>query len=180
MKAGDTVTYKAGKNLLAAVDENRNVTYSLAKEIAVDKVTAGDTVMSSNGVTIKNDLSMTKDGIDAAGKKITNVARGTAPTDAVNLSQLKDEIGDVNNRINKNRKRSDAGTATVAAMANIPQVYLPSKSDVGIGVGTRGGQSALAIGYSKASDNAHHIIKFSAGIDSQNKATAGAGYMYQW
>lgn len=82
--------------------------------------------------------------------------------------------------VRKNRKRADAGIAAVAAMANIPQVYLPGKSGVGVGVGHKHGQSALAIGYSRTSDNAHHIIKLSAGVDSQKDVTIGAGYMYQW
>lgn len=82
--------------------------------------------------------------------------------------------------VRKNRKRADAGIAAVAAMANIPQVYLPGKSGVGVGVGHKHGQSALAIGYSRTSDNAHHIIKLSAGVDSQKDVTVGAGYMYQW
>ena len=82
--------------------------------------------------------------------------------------------------VRKNRKRADAGNAAVAAMANIPQVYLPGKSGVGVGVGHKHGQSALAIGYSRTSDNAHHIIKLSAGVDSQKDVTIGAGYMYQW
>lgn len=82
--------------------------------------------------------------------------------------------------VRKNRKRADAGIASVAAMANIPQVYLPGKSGMGVGVGHKHGQSALAIGYSRTSDNAHHIIKLSAGVDSQKDVTVGAGYMYQW
>nr|DAO51090.1 MAG TPA: hypothetical protein [Caudoviricetes sp.] len=82
--------------------------------------------------------------------------------------------------LKKNRKRADAGTASVAAMANIPQVYLPGKSGVGVGVGYKHGQSAIAVGYSRTSDNAHHIIKLSVGADSQKDVTVGAGYMYQW
>ena len=116
-------------------------------------------------------------------------------------AEVKGEIGKVNQRINgvegkvaqnakritqldrdirKNRKRADAGTAAVAAMANIPQVYLSGKSGVGVGVGYKHGQSALAVGYSRASDNGRHIIKASIGLDSQKDATIGAGYMYQW
>ena len=89
-------------------------------------------------------------------------------------------IGRLDHDVRKNRKRADAGTASVAAMANIPQVYLPGKSGVGVGVGYKHGQSAIAVGYSRTSDNAHHIIKLSVGADSQKDVTVGAGYMYQW
>ena len=89
-------------------------------------------------------------------------------------------IRNLDRDVRKNRKRADAGTASVAAMANIPQVYLPGKSGVGVGVGYKHGQSAIAVGYSRTSDNAHHIIKLSVGADSQKDVTVGAGYMYQW
>ena len=89
-------------------------------------------------------------------------------------------IRNLDRDVRKNRKRADAGTAAVAAMANIPQVYLPGKSGVGVGVGYKHGQSAIAVGYSRTSDNAHHIIKLSVGADSQKDVTVGAGYMYQW
>lgn len=110
------------------------------------------------------------------------------------ISAINDRIDDVEGKVEqnakairkldrdvrKNRKRADAGIAAVAAMANIPQVYLPGKSGVGVGVGHKHGQSALAVGYSHTSDNTHHIIKLSAGVDSQKDVTIGAGYMYQW
>ena len=89
-------------------------------------------------------------------------------------------IRNLDRDVRKNRKRADAGTASGAAMANIPQVYLPGKSGVGVGVGYKHGQSAIAVGYSRTSDNAHHIIKLSVGADSQKDVTVGAGYMYQW
>lgn len=96
------------------------------------------------------------------------------------VAQNTQAIRKLDRDVRKNRKRADAGIAAVAAMANIPQVYLPGKSGVGVGVGHKHGQSALAIGYSRTSDNAHHIIKLSAGVDSQKDVTVGAGYMYQW
>lgn len=96
------------------------------------------------------------------------------------VAQNTKAIGRLDHDVRKNRKRADAGTASVAAMANIPQVYLPGKSGVGVGVGYKHGQSAIAVGYSSTSDNAHHIIKLSVGADSQKDVTVGAGYMYQW
>ena len=96
------------------------------------------------------------------------------------VAQNTKDIRKLDRDVRKNRKRADAGIASVAAMANIPQVYLPGKSGMGVGVGHKHGQSALAIGYSRTSDNAHHIIKLSAGVDSQKDVTVGAGYMYQW
>ncbi|MGN5766365.1 hypothetical protein ACNQO6_18700, partial [Acinetobacter calcoaceticus] len=58
------------------------------RDLKVDSVTAGDTVINNDGMTITGGPSVTKDGIDAAGTKVTNVADGTDATDAVNKGQL--------------------------------------------------------------------------------------------
>ena len=63
--------------------------------------TAGDTMVDDKGLTIKGGPSVTKDGIDTAGKKITNVAAGEADTDAVNYGQLKDLNETLVNKIDK-------------------------------------------------------------------------------
>ena len=52
-------------------------------------LTIGDTKVNNDGVTITGGPSVTKTGIDAGSKKITNVAPGTDGTDAVNYDQLK-------------------------------------------------------------------------------------------
>ncbi|PNK60986.1 YadA-like family protein [Psychrobacter sp. FDAARGOS_221] len=60
------------------------------KDVTADSVTTGNTTLNSDGVTIANGPSLTNTGLDNAGQTITNVAAGTADTDAVNVSQLKD------------------------------------------------------------------------------------------
>ncbi|MCU4369628.1 ESPR-type extended signal peptide-containing protein [Acinetobacter courvalinii] len=90
VKAGDTVdigTADGEENLQVAKDGN-NIKYSLNRDLKVDSVTAGDTVINNDGMTITGGPSVTKDGIDAAGTKVTNVADGTDATDAVNKGQL--------------------------------------------------------------------------------------------
>nr|WP_262476310.1 ESPR-type extended signal peptide-containing protein [Acinetobacter courvalinii] len=90
VKAGDTVdigTADGEENLQVAKDGN-NIKYSLNRDLKVDSVTAGDTVINNDGITITGGPSVTKDGIDAAGTKVTNVADGTDATDAVNKGQL--------------------------------------------------------------------------------------------
>ncbi len=164
-----------GKNIRTSTAANGDVQVKLADDIQV------------NSVSIHNGPTINQQGINAANTRITNVQDGVAPTDAVNVRQLNQQGNILNQRIDnladnvkKNKKRNDAGIASTAAMANIPQVMLAGKSGVGVGVGHRSGQNAIAVGYSRASDNAKHIIKLSAGLDTQSKATFGAGYMYQW
>lgn len=135
-----------------------NYKVSLNKAITVNKVTAGDTTISSNGVSIAGGPSMTKDGINAAGKKITNVAAGTETTDAVNYGQLKDveskvdsntqninylngRVGELGDRINK----VGAGAAALAALH--PLDYDPEdKWDFAAGVGNYRNATAAAVG----------------------------------
>ncbi|PIT67831.1 hypothetical protein CER18_09470, partial [Bartonella tribocorum] len=71
-------------------DKDNNVKFDLAKEITLDKVTAGTNIFDATGLIIANGPQITTGGIDAGGKKITNVATGTDSTDAVNFSQLKE------------------------------------------------------------------------------------------
>ena len=62
----------------------------LAKDLKVDSVTAGNTVINNNGLTVGGNTYVTNNGINANSQKITNVAAGTDGTDAVNLNQLND------------------------------------------------------------------------------------------
>ena len=88
---GDTVTFKAGKNIV--LDQaGKQFTYSLNKDVDLTNggsLTIGDTKINNDGMTITGGPSVTKTGINADNKKITNVAAGTDDTDAVNVKQLK-------------------------------------------------------------------------------------------
>ena len=66
-----------------------------SKNVNAETVKAGDTTVNNQGVTIAGGPSVTKEGINANGTKITNVAAGTADTDAVNVSQLTKQSTDL-------------------------------------------------------------------------------------
>ena len=89
---GDTVTFSAGKNIV--LDQaGKQFTYSLNKNVDLTKdgsLTIGDTKVNNDGLTITGGPSVTKTGIDAGNKNITNVKAGVNDTDAVNVKQLKD------------------------------------------------------------------------------------------
>lgn len=87
-------------------------------------------------------------------------------------------IDTLEDKLVKSDKKHHAGIASVAAMANIPQVIKEGTSGVGVGLGYKHNQSALAIGYSKATKK--HIFKLSTGLDTQKDVTVGAGYLYQY
>ncbi|UTG73154.1 YadA-like family protein [Neisseria subflava] len=91
VQLGETVAYRSSdKNIVTTVSDNQ-IDFKLAKDITVDSVTAGDSKLNTDGLTITGGPSVTKAGINAAGNKITNVAPGTDDTDAVNYSQLKQQ-----------------------------------------------------------------------------------------
>ena len=95
------------KNIGVVADAaNNKMTVKLAKDVTglnsitsknvnAETVKAGDTTVNNQGVTIARGPSVTKEGINANGTKITNVAAGTADTDAVNVSQLTKQSTDL-------------------------------------------------------------------------------------
>jgi len=187
--------FDGGDNVMTNIDKSGNVRVAIKKNLKVESVTAnkftaGDTVIDSNGVTIKNGPSMTKNGIDAGNKPITNVAPGRIAadsTDAVNGSQLHEVKADVNNKINhlngqvnKLGKRVNAGTASALAASQLPQAYIPGKSMVSVAAGNYQGQNAVALGMSRISDNGKIIIRLAGTSDTQGKVGVAVGAGYHW
>lgn len=187
--------FDGGDNVMTNIDKSGNVRVGIKKNLKVESVTAnkftaGDTVIDSNGVTIKNGPSMTKNGINAGNKQITNVAPGRIAadsTDAVNGSQLHEVKADMNNKINKlngqvNKlgKRVNAGTASALAASQLPQAYIPGKSMVSVAAGNYQGQNAVALGMSRISDNGKIIIRLAGTSDTQGKVGVAVGAGYHW
>ena len=86
--ANNTMTVKLAKDVTGL----NSIT---SKTVNAETVKAGDTTVNNQGVTIAGGPSVTKEGINANGTKITNVAAGTADTDAVNVSQLTKQSADL-------------------------------------------------------------------------------------
>ena len=99
VKPGNTVAFVAGKNLnveqrvgSASTGGDQEYIYSLNKDVDLTKdgsLTIGDTKIVNDGLTITGGPSITKTGINAGNKTITNVSNGVNDNDAVNVSQLK-------------------------------------------------------------------------------------------
>nr|WP_244925515.1 Vomp family autotransporter [Bartonella elizabethae] len=88
--AGDKLNLATGSTNFSITSnaEEKKVTFDLAKNIALDSVTAGQNVFDATGLVITNGPKIMTAGIDAGNKKITNLAEGTEATDAVNFGQL--------------------------------------------------------------------------------------------
>ena len=100
-KLGDTVTVKGGAtgalsdgNIGVDSDGNGTLNVKLAKTLTgLDSVTAGNTKIDGNGLTVGGKTYVSPTGLNANNQKITNVANGSDPNDAVNYSQLQAAIG---------------------------------------------------------------------------------------
>jgi hep_Hag family protein len=192
-KAIETNAKDIADNKASIADNAANISHNSARINAVEVeakkhsvVKAGKNTTITQTIGSKGEAVYTVDAnVDHLATKaevVNQVSKVNARIDGVDakVNANTKAIHRLDRDVRKNRKRADAGIASVAAMANIPQVYISGKSGVGVGVGYKHGQSALAVGYSRASDNGHHIIKLSAGIDTQKDVTVGAGYMYQY
>ena len=94
----------AAGNIAVVAEKGDTLTVKMNKDLNLTKdgsVTMGNTVVNNDGITIKapttpgtttTDVKLTNQGLDNGGNKITNVAAGTANTDAVNVKQLKDNV----------------------------------------------------------------------------------------
>lgn len=170
-----------GKNISTSVNGNNSIKVELKKDITVDSVTAGDTSISTNGLTIKDGPSITKTGIDGGKQKVTGVAAGDISeksTDAINGSQLfatnqqvaqnAQSINKLGNRINK----VGAGAAALAALH--PLDFDPDdKWDFAAGYGNYNGENAAAIGaYYRPNEDTMFSVGGSFG-NGENMVNAG-------
>ena len=184
-KLGSQVAVNGDNKNIETVADANGVKVKLKDDISVNTVTAktikaGDTTINDNGLTINNGPSVTKDGINAGGSRITNVAPGRDGTDAVNVNQLKKATNEIHNSLNKMDKRRKAGTASALAAAGLMQAYREGQSSVTAGVGQYQNQSAVAVGYSRLSDNGKYGVKVSFTTNTQGEVggTASAGYFW--
>ena len=183
---GKKVEMVAGKNMTVKQESNGKVTYATASNVTFDSVQFGD-----NGPKITNNGGNINVGTaTGAPTKITGVAPGeisATSKDAVNGSQLYSVAKGVGNRINnlqgqinKLGNRMNAGMATSAAMANLLQPHKPGQSVATAGIGQHKNQSAVAVGYSRISDNGKYGVRFSMGANTQGEVTGGAAVGYFW
>ena len=185
-------TVAAGDNITVTKDTNKDggneYKVALNKNITVDSVKAGDTTISDKGLEIKDGPSVTKDGIDAGGKKITGVAKGEADTDAVNYGQLKETNNHIDrvenqvvsntNRINQLGSRVNKVGAGAAALAALhPMDFDPDdKLTFSAGYGNYAGENAAAIGaYYRPDEKVMFSIGGTVG-NGENMVNAGVSF----
>lgn len=186
VKPGEKLSINGDKKNISTSVNGNSIQVKLNDEIDVKKVTAetvsvGNTTITTNGLTIKDGPSITKDGINGGNQKVTYVAAGDISeksTDAVNGSQLfatnqqvaqnAQSISKLGNRINK----VGAGAAALAALH--PLDFDPDdKWDFAAGYGNYNGENAAAIGaYYRPNEDTMFSVGGSFG-NGENMVNAG-------
>lgn len=200
---GSVLSFTGGNNITTTA-AGSSIKFDLNGNINVDSVTtnsvvAGNTTVNNDGVTLtggsNQDVVLNNNGLDNGGNKITNVANGENQFDAVNFGQLNDtidrvvsgeianldrNINDLGYRVDDVEDGANAGISAAMAMSSLPQAYIPGKSMVGGGIASYNGESAVAIGVSRVSDNGRWVMKINGTADTQGNAggAIGAGFHF--
>lgn len=180
-QANNTANFVTGNNIVLSNDNNGGIRVATSDNLVVTSVSAGNTSLSSSG-------------LNNGGNRITNVADGIDPTDAVNVRQLDDinrqvdgqlatidkNINNLGYRVDDVEDNANAGISAAMAMSSLPQAYLPGKSMIGGGIASYNGEGAVAIGVSRVSDNGRWVMKINGTADTQGNAggAVGAGFHF--
>ncbi|WP_242166302.1 YadA-like family protein, partial [Lysobacter sp. M15] len=166
-----------GNLVVSKTATDDDVTFDLADDITVDSVTAGGTVLNTNGLTIAGGPSVTTTGINAGGLVISNVAPGVAGTDAVNVDQLT-AVGNIANAGWNITDGTNSGniapneTLTVAAGSNATVVYDDTSGTMTVGVVADPSFNSITVGDTVINDGS---ISFTSGGPSITNIGIDAG-----
>ena len=210
VKSGDTVTYTAGKNLKVKRDgQSVTYALAQDIDVDSVKAKNGVTIGSGDNATTitSDDKGLNLAGKNGAATNINNVKDAdlnSTSKQAVNGSQLyatnekvanlgttvnnlskvinhhAGAIDSLDRKVNKHSKQARAGIAGANAAAALPQAYTQGKAMVAAAAGTFKGQNALAVGYSRISDNGKVILKLQGNANTSGDVGAGVGVGYQW
>ncbi|MBH0085155.1 YadA-like family protein [Psychrobacter sp. SCQQ22] len=183
---GSVLSFTGGNNITTTA-EGSSIKFDLNGNISVDSVTVGTTVINNSGISMQDGPSMTAQGLYAGNQRITGVADGVEATDAVNYSQLSaldsrlnNNMSDLGYKIGEVEENANAGISAAMAMSSLPQAYIAGKSMISGGVGTYNGESAVAVGFSKLSNDGRWVMKINGTADTQGNAggAIGAGFHF--
>lgn len=169
-KLGETLTIKGtgakadteydSSNIKTTIDSSGNIIIGFAKDASLTSLTTGNAVLNTNGLVITNGPSVLATGINAGNLKITNVAAGTAATDAVNLSQL--------NTATAAAKTEVAAGTNVASVvkttgANNQDIYTINAN------GTTASAGSSAVTVTKAATNSNNVTDYVVDLSQTTK-----------
>ncbi|WP_337993379.1 YadA family autotransporter adhesin [Burkholderia thailandensis] len=161
-----------------ALGGNASASGSNGTAIGQNASAAANNSVALGAGSVANEANTVSVGSVGNERRITNVAAGVAPTDAVNVGQLNQAVGGMQNQINDLAKNAYSGIAAATALAMIPGVDPGKALSIGIGAATYGGRQAIALGgAARITEN----LKVKAGVGLTASGTnVGVGASYQW
>ena len=171
---GDTNNYEVNLNNQIALGDN-------------GQISAGSTVMNSDGIALGSGVGLYDTGLDNAGYRVTNVGNAVEDSDAVNLGQLRNALsgvvapslgameGRINQRIESVDRHASAGIAQSLAAATMPHSALPGEGVMGVSGGSYRGESGYAVGYSHMSTSGNWRFKATGSGNSRGHYGVAAG-----
>src|SRR5260363_336190 len=148
---------------------------------------------AANAVVLGKDSVADRDntisvGAEGRERAIANVAPGEKGTDAVNVNQLNQGLGDTlakarqytDEKFKEQRRESQAGSASAIAIAGLPQATAPGKSMVAVSSGLYRRESAIALGISTVTEDNSWVFKLSGSANFRGRVSGVVGAGYQW
>ena len=181
VSAENSVTIGAGDKAItiSSNDKGFNIANKNGDAMNIDNVKDGELSSISKQAVNGSQLHATNVQVS---KNSQNINRVESKVDSLSrvINNHADELNRLDRKVNKQGKEARAGIAGANAAAALPQVYTPGKSMVAASAGTFKGQNALAVGYSRASDNGKVILKLQGNANTSGDVGAGVGVGYQW
>ena len=176
---GKAEEIKAVEKVIASIPGNSGNPASLK---VGDGNVSSDSKEAVNGKQLHETNVLVDKNTQAINTTNTQVNKNTQAINAINnaINNQSGAFDRLERKINKQGKEARAGIAGANAAAALPQVYTPGKSMVAASAGTFKGQNALAVGYSRASDNGKVILKLQGNANTSGDVGAGVGVGYQW
>ncbi|AIL32931.1 ESPR-type extended signal peptide-containing protein [Basilea psittacipulmonis] len=150
------------------------------KDNVTTTVTGDGIVISPSKASPDLTVSLTNEGLNNGGNRIQNIAPGINPNDAANVGQLKGMISSMDKRLSRINKDSQAGIASVAAVASLQDVYLPGTTILAVGGATYKGNKAAAFGISGISETGRYGYKATATINNKGLTGGAVSGFYTW
>ena len=181
VKATNGVTIGSGDNATTITSNDKGLNLAGKDGAATNINNVKDAELNSESKQAVNGSQLHATNIKV-NNNAQNIHRVEGKVD--NLSKvINNHAGELNRldrKVNKYGKEARAGIAGANAAAALPQVYTPGKSMVAASAGTFKGQNAVAVGYSRASDNGKVILKLQGNANTSGDVGAGVGVGYQW
>ncbi|MCU9998109.1 YadA-like family protein [[Pasteurella] aerogenes] len=162
---------------IAAV-EKLNDTAVKYDDSSKDKVT----LSGSQGTTIANvkDGAINATSQDAVNGRQLHATNTQVMKNTQSINQLNGRVNQLDGKINKVNKEARAAAAGAHAAAALPQVRGNGKSMMAVSAGSFKGENAIAIGYSRSSDNGKVLLKLHGAANSRGDIGGGVGIGYEW